>query len=320
MPRDAYSFLQLFSTLVVLSASYYNVCVDAATRSCYVFPSRSRAASVTFTSYHNWLRTAETKESYKRLPNHLRRASSLRNFILGPDGESPTTEAPPNAREMKVDDRSPYEVLKVKEKATPLEIKTRYRKLSRKYHPDTSMRGGILPGSCDSEEEVREEWFRIKDSYEILSDRKERLKYDRKTALEDSAAAMGKAAMSTLGWGIAGLGVGLFKAGEMAVKSLNEIKTEGMESQTNRAPPGVPTIEEWTIMRDGGVRGNVYGHPDPAIDDGDIVSTSWIETGRKTGDLRLCNGCILVETGSGSKYFLGAPSAAMAKKMRLLKS
>jgi len=186
----------------------------------------------------NFLRPADIAESNPALPQFRKRTSSLGNFVMGPDGAATTTEdtKPPNLPEIEVDDRTPYEVLKIKEKATPEEIKARYRKLSRKYHPDTSMRGGILPGNCNNEEEVREEWYRIKDSYELLSDRKTRLRYDRKLALDDPAAAMGKAAINTLSWGIAGLGVGLFKAGEMAVKNLNDRKVEGEERDRSSRP------------------------------------------------------------------------------------
>jgi len=80
-----------------------------------------------------------------------------------------------------------------------------------------------------------------------------------------------------------------------------------------RAPRGVPTLEEWTMMRDGGVKGRVFGHPDAGIEDMDIISTSAIE---KSGgvDFGMCDGGVVVRTGSGSKYYLGAPSAAMLKK------
>mmetsp|Transcript_6594 Transcript_6594/g.13786 ORF Transcript_6594/g.13786 Transcript_6594/m.13786 type:complete len:321 (+) Transcript_6594:71-1033(+) len=315
--RATLSQVSLGALAIFSSSDYDAVATDNLT--CYVSPWGRRARFTTETSRRNLPRTGESNLT---LPHFRKRTSSLGNFIMGPDGAATAAAedaTPPNPPEIQVDDRTPYEVLKVGEKATPEEIKAQYRRFSRKYHPDTSMRRGILPGNCNSEEEIREEWYRIKDSYELLSDRKTRLRYDRKLALDDPAAAMGKAALNTLGWGIAGLGVGLFKAGEMAVKNLNDRKLEGEEGSNTRAPPGVPTIEEWTLMRDGGVRGKVYGHPDPAVDDEDIVSTSWIETGGDTGDLRLCGGGIVVQTGSGSKYFLGAPSAAMVKKRRLLK-
>ena len=54
-------------------------------------------------------------------------------------------------------------------------------------------------------EEVREEWEKVKLSYEILSDRKLRLKYDRNSAVADPGAAVGRAvggaAMNVIGWG-----------------------------------------------------------------------------------------------------------------------
>jgi len=55
----------------------------------------------------------------------------------------------------------------------------------------------------------------------------------------------------------------------------------------SRAPRGVPTLEEWIMMRDGGVKVRVFGHPDAVIDVMEIISTSTIE---KSGgiDLGMC--------------------------------
>mmetsp|Transcript_40719 Transcript_40719/g.95569 ORF Transcript_40719/g.95569 Transcript_40719/m.95569 type:complete len:183 (-) Transcript_40719:367-915(-) len=134
-----------------------------------------------------------------------------------PSLRAASTDVPPPVS----DRRTHYQVLKVDERAKPADIKKVYRKLSRKYHPDTFAQRGILPGNCDSEEEVREEWYRIKESYEILSDRKARLRYDRSRAVDDPARALGKVAVSTLSWGIAGIGVGLFKVAETAVEKMS---------------------------------------------------------------------------------------------------
>ena len=64
-----------------------------------------------------------------------------------------------------------YETLGVKRSATEKEIKTAYRKLARKWHPD------LHPGN---EKEAAEEKFKqINEAYEVLSDAEKRAKYDR---------------------------------------------------------------------------------------------------------------------------------------------
>ena len=72
-------------------------------------------------------------------------------------------------------------------------------------------------------DDVREEWERIKLSYEILTDRKLRIRYDRNSALADPAAAVGRAALETIGWGLSGVGKGLVEVGKMA---LNQKETK----------------------------------------------------------------------------------------------
>lgn len=111
---------------------------------------------------------------------------------------------------------NPYQVLKVPRTAEKAEIKVSYRNLSRKYHPDGFMQrksSGILPGSCNSLEDVREEWEKIKLSYEILTSKKMRARYDRNSAIDDPGAAMGRAAGQAALWGLAGVGKGIFKVG-----------------------------------------------------------------------------------------------------------
>ena len=118
---------------------------------------------------------------------------------------------------------NPYRVLNVSRNADRKEIKSAYRMLSRKYHPDGILQrnDGILPGRCNNMDDVREEWERIKLSYEILADRKLRVRYDRNSALADPAAAVGRAALGTIGWGLSGVGKGLIEVGKMALNQEN---------------------------------------------------------------------------------------------------
>ena len=120
---------------------------------------------------------------------------------------------------------NPYRILNVSRNADRQEIKAAYRTLSRKYHPDGMLQRNddILPGRCNDMDDVREEWERIKLSYEILTDRKLRIRYDRNSALADPAAAVGRAALGTIGWGLSGVGKGLVEVGKMA---LNQKETK----------------------------------------------------------------------------------------------
>lgn len=61
-----------------------------------------------------------------------------------------------------------YRILGVKRHATPEEIKRAYRKLAREKHPDVN-----------KEEGAAEEFARIGEAYEVLSDEKKRQAYDR---------------------------------------------------------------------------------------------------------------------------------------------
>lgn len=64
-----------------------------------------------------------------------------------------------------------YDTLAVDRKATEKEIKTAYRKLARKWHPD------LHPGK--GKEAAEEKFKQINEAYEVLSDQEKRAKYDR---------------------------------------------------------------------------------------------------------------------------------------------
>src|ERR1700730_2154910 len=61
-----------------------------------------------------------------------------------------------------------YELLGVPKKATAKEIRTAFRKLARKYHPD------LNPGDKSSEEKFKQ----LQEAYDVLSDAKKRQMYD----------------------------------------------------------------------------------------------------------------------------------------------
>lgn len=61
-----------------------------------------------------------------------------------------------------------YKILNLSKKATEKEIKTAYRKLARKYHPD------LNPNNKEAEDKFKQ----VSEAYEVLSDAEKRKKYD----------------------------------------------------------------------------------------------------------------------------------------------
>ena len=60
-----------------------------------------------------------------------------------------------------------YEILGVDKKATEVQIKSAYRKLAKKYHPDV-----------DKSSSAQEKFKDINEAYEVLSDKEKRARYD----------------------------------------------------------------------------------------------------------------------------------------------
>ncbi|MGI6102880.1 MAG: DnaJ C-terminal domain-containing protein [Bacillota bacterium] len=72
-----------------------------------------------------------------------------------------------------------YSILGVGRDASAKEIKSAYRKLARKYHPDVNKH----------DKDAAEKFKRVQEAYEVLSDPKKRERYDRLGRNWDSAAA-----------------------------------------------------------------------------------------------------------------------------------
>ena len=66
------------------------------------------------------------------------------------------------------DKKNYYDVLGVDKKATPEQIKSAYRKLAMKYHPDRNQ----------GNEEAAEKFKEINEAHETLSDQQKRAAYD----------------------------------------------------------------------------------------------------------------------------------------------
>ena len=64
--------------------------------------------------------------------------------------------------------RDYYEVLGIGKNATDAEIKSAYRKLAKKYHPD------LNPGDKEAEEKFKE----VNEANDVLSDPQKRQRYD----------------------------------------------------------------------------------------------------------------------------------------------
>src|SRR5215208_8393663 len=87
--------------------------------------------------------------------------------------------------------RDYYEVLGVSRGATEAEVKSAYRKLAVRYHPDKN------PGDAEAEEKFKE----AAEAYSVLSDAEQRARYDR-----FGHAGVSSSAGASAGWGAQGFG------------------------------------------------------------------------------------------------------------------
>ena len=89
--------------------------------------------------------------------------------------------------------RDYYDVLGVSRNADESQIKKAYRKLAKKYHPDTNA------GNAEAEQKFKE----VTEAYDVLGDREKRKMYD-----QFGHAAFDQAAGAGAGYGNAGAGFG----------------------------------------------------------------------------------------------------------------
>ena len=70
----------------------------------------------------------------------------------------------------------------------------------------------------NNHDDVEAHWERIQISYNILSEKKTRMQYDRHEVIHDPGAAMQRAAMGAAAAGVVGLGKGIFHVGASALE------------------------------------------------------------------------------------------------------
>src|ERR671917_1480364 len=99
-----------------------------------------------------------------------------------------------------------YRVLGVSETATPKDIKSAYRKLSRQYHPDAN------PGDKAAEERFKE----VSAAYDVVGDAEKRKEYDEVRKLGPVGAGFG-------GPGPGGGGAGPFGGGGFRVEDMGDL-------------------------------------------------------------------------------------------------
>ena len=75
--------------------------------------------------------------------------------------------------------RDYYDVLGVNKSASPEELKSAYRKLAVKYHPDKN------PGDSKAEEKFKE----ASEAYGILSDKEKKQNYDNESSRENHGSS-----------------------------------------------------------------------------------------------------------------------------------
>jgi DnaJ-class molecular chaperone len=130
---------------------------------------------------------------------------------------------------------------------------------------------------------VRDEWERVKLAYEILSDKKLRLKYDRNSALNDPGAAVGRMALEAVGWGATGLTKGFMELGGLAVKSATKAMQK-KEAVQKKADMNSNRNTRSVTRRRSTNSGSTYSNFPAAAGDVMMMNTNGMATALATND------------------------------------
>ncbi|GMH56689.1 hypothetical protein TrST_g10870 [Triparma strigata] len=131
----------------------------------------------------------------------------------------------------KPDTWNPYNFLEIERDATQEQIKIAYRRLSKKYHIDSVRYSSVLPGSCDDLSDVQKRWDDIKTSYEILSSKTQRIRWDRRDLVRKPGEAVGRLLLDGVGAGVGLAARGVFSLSGLVIDKLSEeIPESGFEA------------------------------------------------------------------------------------------
>ena len=127
--------------------------------------------------------------------------------------------------------RDYYEVLGIGKNATDAEIKSAYRKLAKKYHPD------LNPGNKEAEEKFKE----VNEANDVLSDPQKRQRYDQFgfAGVDPNYAAANGGGAGGFGGGFGGVDLG-------------DIFGDGVSFQEAAGPAAFVTYIRAIILRDTG--------------------------------------------------------------------
>ena len=169
--------------------------------------------------------------------------------------------------------RDYYEVLGVSKSASQDEIKSAFRKLAKKYHPDIS-----------KEENAEEKFKEVQEAYSVLSDENKRRQYD-----QFGHAAFNGAGASTAGGGFGGAGFG-FDASDLGDIFEDLFGggfgfSSGRTSSRNRARRGSDVLRQVDLSFEEAIYGTERDF------DLDVVSTCDKCNGEGGFDKKTCSRC-----------------------------
>ena len=125
----------------------------------------------------------------------------------------------------------PYETLQVDRQATTATIRQAYHRLCRHYHPDAVRRQ-----ATELQDATRQEWERITWSYELLSNPRQRRKYDVHYAVAYPGETLKRAATALVWMSFTVLSQGLSRMGSVAAAKMMEYQQQQQKQQRGLVP------------------------------------------------------------------------------------